>query len=110
MVGTRAINRVAANPQTNRYTELKKDKQGRFKSEQLNSFLKMETIVRENSRSHWLRVYDLRGNLRLNKADAQQQRADAQQQHAEAEYQRAESEHQRVQELEALVRQLKNQP
>ncbi len=90
------------NPQTNSYTELKKDKQGRFKSEQLNSFLKMETVVRENSRSHWLRLYDLRGNLRLNKADSQQQRADAQQQ-------RADAEHQRVQELEALVRQLKNQ-
>jgi len=108
------------NPQTHTYTELKKDRQGRFKSEQLNSFLKMETV---GNYSHWLRLYDLEGNLRLDKADAEyqraeteyqraeveHQRADAERQRAEAEHQRADTEHQRVQELEALVRQLKNQ-
>ena len=115
------------NPKTDSYTELKKDRQGHFKSEQLDGWLKMEAVVSGNNKSHWLRLYDLEGNLRLSQAEfkslqaqAANRRAISAEAHAnsaevrvisaEARADQSEAalkaERQRVQELEALLRQL----
>ena len=83
-------------PGTDTYTELKKDRSGRFKSEQLDSWLKMEVVVSGNRRNHWLRLYDLDGNLRLTAAEAEHQRAEVESRRAEVESRRAEVESRRA--------------
>ncbi len=83
-------------PGTDTYTELKKDRRGRFKSEQLDSWLKMEVVVSGSNQGHWLRLYDLDGNLRLTEAEAEHQRAETESRRAETESRRAETESQRA--------------
>ncbi len=115
------------NPQTNSYTELKKDRQGRFKSEQLDSWLKMAVVANGSNRGYWLRLYDFEGKLRLSEAEAKSCQAQAATRRAISAEARAntaevransaemradqseaalEAEHQRVRELEAMLRQL----